>query len=71
MPVLTEGVQESAWISTKEMARALAMHPVTLTKLKLRGYFTEERHWRKLNPLSSHTPLRWHRERTLLRMKAT
>lgn len=62
---------DQLWLSTAQMAKLLAMHPITLNKLKLRGFFTEGRHWRKLNPLSTRSKLRWHRERTLLRMNAT
>lgn len=61
---------DPVWLSTDAMARTLGMHHITLLKLKLSGYFTENRHWRKLNPTSRRSHLRWHRERTLLKMNA-
>lgn len=67
---LLEAAADRIWLSTRQMAQLLQMHPVTLNKLKAQGFFTENRHWRKLNPTAITSHLRWHRERTLLRMGA-
>jgi hypothetical protein len=57
------------WLNTRAMAKALAIHPVTLLKLKLSGRFTENRHFRKLDPSKSRSHLRWNTRRTLERMR--
>ncbi len=61
---------EILWVTTKEMAGALRMHVNSLSRLKQAGFFTENRHYRLLNPTSQRSHLRWHLERTLVRMKA-
>lgn len=61
---------KQVWVNTKAMAAALGIHPITLNKLKLRGYFVENRHWRPANPMATRSQLRWHMERTLTRMHA-
>jgi hypothetical protein len=63
-------IQATDWLTSEEMARLLGMHYVTLRKLKQAGYFTENRHFRRLNPTKDRSHLRWHRQRTLERMRA-
>lgn len=65
------GTDDRVWLKTAEMAAVLEMHPMTLSKLKLGGYFRKNHHWRLVNPTSQRSPLRWHRERTLKRMHAS
>jgi hypothetical protein len=63
-------IANDTWVGTKVMAAALGIHPITLNRLKLRGYFVENRHWRPANPLAPKSHLRWHKQRTLVRMNA-
>jgi hypothetical protein len=58
------------WLPTAGMAEVLGMHPVSLLRLKLNGHFTENRHFRRLNPTMKRSHLRWHIQRTLERMRA-
>ena len=60
----------SDWIKTKSMASELGCHPKTLGRLKLRGYFEEGKHYRKVNPLAPRSEFVWHRSRVLLKMDA-
>ena len=65
------GTADRVWLKTREMAAVLGMHPITLAKLKLGGYFRMNHHWRQVNPTAQRSHLRWHRERTLKRMNAS
>ena len=70
MTEATTVMPASEWVNTQVMAHLLGMHPMTLRKMQWDGYFTENRHWRKLNPTSKRSHIRWHLQRTQLRMNA-
>jgi len=38
------------WLTTKEIALALDIHPNTLKRIKTAGLFVDGMHYRKMNP---------------------
>lgn len=58
------------WLKTKAMAEVLGCSRDTLNRLKRQGFFKEDHHFRKINPLSPRGDFVWHETRTKLRMNA-
>ena len=62
-------MKSTEWISTKEMADAAAFSVATLGRLKRLGFFTETKHYRKINPASSdRAPCQWNKSLVLIKL---
>jgi len=56
------------WITTKEMAAHLGCSRRTLARMQSAGFFSEGKHWQKMNPLAPRSNYLWHKTRVLIKM---
>jgi hypothetical protein len=50
-----------AWISNTEMSKYIGVHPNTLYRMRLKGYFSKGIHWRYKDPLNKDSHKVWRR----------
>lgn len=56
------------WIPTRRMAEELGFSVKTLSRLQHGGFFIEDRHYQKMNPLAERSNYMWNRTAVLIKM---
>ena len=59
---------KSDWIPTREIVEELGISRRTLSRLQSAGYFQEDQHFQKVNPLAPRSNFLWNRTRVLIKM---
>lgn len=56
------------WVSSPQLCETLGFTRRTLARIKASGYFRENHHYRRKNPIREKSDLLWNLDRVMLRM---